>query len=53
MEAKVFKIKNDKMTTVLSPTDRKDFKFENEFEDAYEEWKKMFDYAMKDVDLDE
>ena len=41
------------MTTILPPPNRKDFKSEKEFKEAYKEWKKMFDYAMKNVDLDE
>lgn len=41
------------MTTILPPPNRKDFKSEKEFKKAYNEWKKMFDYAMKDVDLNE
>ena len=41
------------MTTILPPPDRKDFKSENEFKVAYKEWKKIFDYAIKNFDLDE
>ncbi len=35
------------MTTILPPPNRKNFKSEKEFKEAYNEWKKMFDSAMK------
>ena len=41
------------MTTILPPTDRKNFESEQEYNKAYKEWKKMFDSAMKDTNYNE
>ena len=38
------------MTTILPPLNRKNFKSEKEFKVTYNEWKKMFDSAMKNND---
>ena len=38
------------MTTILPPPNRKNFKSETEFKKAYNEWKKMFDSAVKSND---
>jgi hypothetical protein len=38
------------MTTISPPPNRKNFKSEKEFKVAYNEWKKMFDSAMKNND---
>ena len=38
------------MTTILPPPDRKNFKSEKEFKEACNEWKKMFDSAMKNTE---
>lgn len=38
------------MTTILPPPNRKNFKSEKEFKKAYNEWKKMFESAMKNND---
>ena len=35
------------MTTILPPPDRKNFKSEKEFKEAYNRWKKIFDCVMK------
>ena len=35
------------MTTILPLPNRKNFKSEKEFKEAYNRWKKMFDLAMK------
>ena len=46
---KYLKIKTEqiKMTTILPPPDRKNFKSEKEYKKAYKEWNKMFDSIMK------
>ena len=38
------------MTTIRPLPDRKNFKSEQEYKKAYEEWKKMFDSAMKNTE---
>ena len=38
------------MTTILPPPNRKNFKSEKEFQEAYIEWKKMFDSVIKNND---
>ena len=38
------------MTTILLPTNRKDFECKKEFKEAYNRWKKMFDSAMKNIE---
>ena len=35
------------MTTILPSPNRKNFKSEKEFKEAYNRWKKMFDSVMK------
>ena len=41
------------MTSILPPPERKRFKSQEDYKKAYNKWKKMFDYAIKNVYLDE
>ena len=38
------------MITIIPPPNRKDFKCKKEFKEAYNEWKKMFDSALKYIE---
>ena len=38
------------MTTILPPPNRKDFKSEKAYKEAYYNWKKIFDSVMNNID---
>ena len=46
-------LQRKRMTTILPPPDRKNFKSEKEYKKAYKEWNKMFDSVMKDTNYNE
>ena len=48
MEKKLFQgKKSDKMTTILPPPKRNDYKLDRDYKKAYKEWKKVFNLAIK------